>query len=72
MKKLPRDLPAKKIISALERAGFTIDRVTGSHYILIKDRLRTVVPYHKSVKIGTLKAILNQVEMSVEEFTELL
>jgi len=72
MKKLPRDLPAKKIIAALERAGFTIDRVTGSHYILIKDRLRTVVPFHKSVKIGTLKSILNQIEMSVEEFTELL
>ncbi len=72
MKKLPRDLPAKKIITALERAGFTVDRVTGSHYILIKDRLRTVVPFHKSVKIGTLKSILNQIEMSVEEFTKLL
>jgi predicted RNA binding protein YcfA (HicA-like mRNA interferase family) len=55
MKKLPRDLPAKKIIAALERAGFTVDRVTGSHYILIKNRLRTVVPFHKTVKIGTLK-----------------
>jgi predicted RNA binding protein YcfA (HicA-like mRNA interferase family) len=72
MKKLPRDLPAKKIIAALERAGFTVDRVTGSHYILIKGKLRTVVPFHKSVKIGTLKSILNQIEMTVEEFSELL
>jgi predicted RNA binding protein YcfA (HicA-like mRNA interferase family) len=72
MKKLPRDLPAKKIISVLERAGFTVDRVTGSHYVLIKGRLRAVVPYHKSVKIGTLRAILSQIEMSVEEFTKLL
>ena len=72
MTKLPRDLPAKKIISALERAGFTIDRVTGSHYILVKDKLRTVVPYHKNIKVGTLKAILNQIEMSVEEFQKLL
>jgi len=72
MKKLPRDLPAKKIIAALERAGFTVDRVTGSHYILIKDKLRTVVPYHKSVKVGTLKAILNQIEMSLEDFQKLL
>ncbi len=72
MKKLPRDLPAKKIIFALERAGFTVDRVTGSHYILIKDKLRTVVPYHKSVKVGTLKAILNQIEMSLEDFQKLL
>ncbi len=72
MKKLPRDLPAKKIIAALERAGFVVDRVTGSHYILIKGKLRTVVPFHKTVKVGTLKAILNQVEMNIEEFTELL
>ncbi len=72
MTKLPRDLPAKKIIAALEKAGFRIDRVSGSHYVLVKENLRTVVPYHKSVRIGTLKAILNQIEMSVEEFTELL
>ncbi len=72
MSRLPRDLPAKKIIAALERAGFTVDRVTGSHYILIKDKLRTVVPYHKNVKVGTLKAILNQIEMSLEEFQKLL
>jgi len=72
MRKLPRDLPAKKIIAALEHAGFTVDRITGSHYILIKDKLRTVVPYHKSVKVGTLKAILSQVEMSLEDFQKLL
>jgi len=72
MKKLPRDLPAKKIIAALERAGFMVDRVTGSHYILVKGKLRTVVPYHKSVKVGTLKAILNQIQMSLEDFQKLL
>jgi len=72
MKKLPRDLSAKKIISALEKTGFSVDRVSGSHYVLVKDNLRTVVPYHRAVRIGTLKAILNQIGMSVEEFTELL
>ena len=72
MKKLPRDLPAKKTISALEKVGFRVDRVSGSHYVLVKDNLRTVVPYHKTVRIGTLKAILNQIGMSIEEFTGLL
>ncbi len=69
---MPRDLPAKKIIAALKRAGFAVDRVSGSHCVLIKGKLRAVVPFHKSVKIGTLKLILNQIGMSVEEFTELL
>jgi len=72
MKRLPRDLPAKKIISALEKAGFRIDRVSGSHYVLVKENLRAVVPYHRAVRVGTLKAILNQIGMSVEEFTKLL
>lgn len=72
MKKLPRDLPAKKIISALEKAGFRVDRVSGSHYVLVKENLRTIVPYHKAVRIGTLKAILNQIGMSIEDFQKLL
>lgn len=72
MKKLPRDLPAKKVIAALEKAGFRVDRVSGSHYVLIKNNLRTVVPFHKAIRIGTLKAILNQIGMSVEDFQNLL
>ena len=72
MIKLPRDLPAKKIISALERSGFAVDRVTGSHYILKKESLRVVVPYHKNVRVGTLKSILNQAGISIEEFQKLL
>jgi predicted RNA binding protein YcfA (HicA-like mRNA interferase family) len=72
MSKLPRDLKPKRVLKALQRAGFEIDHVTGSHYILKKDQLRTAVPFHQSVKAGTLRAILNQCDMSVEEFTELL
>ncbi len=72
MKKLPRDLPAKKIIAALVKTGFQIDRVSGSHYVLIKGSRRVTVPYHKAVKTGTLKSILNQAGIPVEEFIESL
>lgn len=72
MTKLPRDVPAKKVIAALERIGFRIDRVSGSHYVMVREGMRTVVPYHKSVRIGTLKAILSQIEMNAEEFIKLL
>ena len=71
MKKLPRDLPAEKIISALEKKGFHVDCVSGSHYVLMKANLRVVVPYHRAVKIGTLKSILAQVNLTMEEFAEL-
>jgi len=72
MSKLPRDLKPKKIIKALEKSGFVVDHVSGGHYILIKGSLRTTVPYHKTIKTGTLKSILNQVGLTVEEFVELL
>jgi predicted RNA binding protein YcfA (HicA-like mRNA interferase family) len=72
MTKLPRDVPAKKVIAALEKIGFRIDRVSGSHYVMVREGMRTVVPYHKSIRIGTLKAILRQIEMSAEEFIKLL
>jgi predicted RNA binding protein YcfA (HicA-like mRNA interferase family) len=72
MTKLPRDVPARKVVAALEKTGFRVDRVSGSHYVMVKGTVRTVVPFHKAVRIGTLKAILNQIDMSVEEFTKLL
>jgi predicted RNA binding protein YcfA (HicA-like mRNA interferase family) len=72
MAKLPRDVPAKKVIAALEKIGFRVSRVSGSHYVMVKDNLRTVVPYHKAVKLGTLRAILNQIGIDVDEFIELL
>lgn len=72
MSKLPRDLKPKKVLKALQRMGFEIDHVTGSHYFLKKDNLRTVVPFHQSVKAGTLRVILSQTGLSIEEFIELL
>ena len=72
MTKLPRDIPAKKVIAALEKIGFQVSRVSGSHYIMVKGEMRTVVPFHKAVKTGTLNAILKQIGVDAEEFTKLL
>ncbi|MEO8649450.1 MAG: type II toxin-antitoxin system HicA family toxin [Acidobacteriota bacterium] len=72
MSKLPRDLKPKRVLKALERAGFEVDHVTGSHFILRKGQLRTSVPNHQTVKTGTPRAILAQCGISTEEFIELL
>lgn len=72
MSKLPRDVPARKVIAALERMGFHIRRVSGSHYVMVRGNLRAVAPYHAAIKTGTLKSILNQIGMTVEEFIDLL
>lgn len=74
MPKLPRVKPIK-VIKALKRANFYIDHVTGSHYILYKDDKSppVSVPMHnKDLKIGTLRNILNQAKLSVEELIKYL
>jgi predicted RNA binding protein YcfA (HicA-like mRNA interferase family) len=82
--KLPR-VPAVKVIRALERMGFVQVRQKGSHVILKKTlpvdeesnqeiiEVGCVVPlHHKDLAIGTLKSILNQAGISVEEFIKYL
>jgi predicted RNA binding protein YcfA (HicA-like mRNA interferase family) len=73
MPKLPVITP-KKLIGALERAGFGILRRKGSHVVLRhSDRRITVVPCHtRDIPVGTLKGILNDIGMSAEGLKELL
>ena len=75
MAKLPIVKP-KQVIAALERADFFIDHQTGSHARLIhqtESHRRVSVPMHnKDLKKGTLKNILRQADLSVEEFIKLL
>jgi predicted RNA binding protein YcfA (HicA-like mRNA interferase family) len=66
-------LKPKKVIKALERGGFYVHHTSGSHYILKKEKLRVTVPYHnKDLKPGTLKSIIEQAGLTVEEFLNLL
>ena len=66
-------LKPKLVIRTLERNGFYVHHVSGSHYILKKDGLRVTVPYHnKDLKPGTLKSIIEQAGLTVEEFLDLL
>lgn len=61
------------MVAFLLRQGFTVVRVRGSHHVLRKALLRTTVPVHgkQDLKIGTLTAILRDVEISPIEFTRL-
>ncbi len=74
MTRLPR-LKAKDVMRALRRAGFSVERSRGSHFFLKHaDGRTTVVPVHSGETIGPglLRAILEDANMSPEEFRELL
>lgn len=52
----------KQVIRALERNGFKVIRISGSHHILSNGQRKVTVPVHGAtdVKIGTLKSIEKQ------------
>jgi len=74
MPKLPNDLSGREVRAALERAGFMFSRQRGSHMILHRasSPARIVVPDHKRVRVGTLKTIIHEAGLTVEEFIGLL
>lgn len=59
---------------ALQRAGFILARQRGSHMVLYRDEppAQVVVPDHRELDRGTLRSILRQAGISVEDFVRLL
>ncbi len=74
MGKLPTGLSGRRLRTALERAGFVFRRERGSHMILRRDEpyARVVVPDHKQLRPGTLRKILHEAGMTVEDLVALL
>ncbi len=74
MTRLPR-ASGKEVAAALERAGFEVSHVRGSHYYLRKQGGRIVpVPVHggRDLPLGTLRSILRLAGLTAEELDELL
>ena len=73
--KLPR-VDCRQLVRALKRAGFEEQRQRGSHLHLrrVSDGKRVTVPVHqgRTVPVGTLRAILRDAHISLDEFRELL
>jgi predicted RNA binding protein YcfA (HicA-like mRNA interferase family) len=73
MTHLPR-ISGQECIRALQRAGFTIKRQQGSHIVLRREEAyaQLVVPNHSELDRGTLRAIIRQAGLSVEQFCTFL
>lgn len=74
MTKLPTDLSGRDLIKALQRIGFVVQRQRGSHVILRRESpfARVSVPNHKILRIGTLRTILQEAQLTVEKLLEIL
>ena len=72
-----RKVSGKECLKILcNKFGFQTVRQRGSHVLIKKEflgiKIGTVVPMHDELKIGTLKAILKQAQVSEEEFSKYL
>ncbi len=59
-----------RIVRALERQGFKVARVTGSHHVMRHpDGRGTTVPVHsnRDVAKGTLRGILHDIGMTLDQ-----
>ena len=74
MPKLPV-IKAKKLLKIVQKAGFFKFHQAGSHIQMKhRDGRRITIPFHPSQEIrrGTLKGIIDDMNLSVEEFKKLL
>ena len=73
MTKLPA-ISGQECVRALERAGFVVRRQKGSHIVLTRDDpfAQVIVPDHRELRRGTLRAIIRGAGMTVDAFADLL
>ncbi|MCL7395776.1 MAG: type II toxin-antitoxin system HicA family toxin [Thaumarchaeota archaeon] len=74
MSKLPV-VSGLEVVKALSKIGYEVDHQTGSHIILRYKEYpyrRITVPLHREIAKGTLRAIIRQAGLTVEEFVKLL
>jgi len=68
-------VPGIKVVKALERAGFEVTRISGSHHVMRHPDGRTVpVPVHpgRDMPRATLRNILAIIGMEADELRKLL
>lgn len=68
--KLPRDISGEELARLLKRYGYEISRQTGSHIrltsIIKGTEHHLTIPRHKTLKVGTLSVILNDIATYLE------
>jgi len=68
------NISGKEAVRAFEKAGWQVVGQVGSHVVMIKPELRVnlSIPQHKELSVGTLRALIRNAGLTVEEFLDLL
>lgn len=70
-------ISGKAVVDALRRGGFRVERISGSHHVMRRPDVsasKVIVPVHGAHDLppGTLRSIIKQAGLSVDEFIALL
>ena len=68
------NVSGKEAAKAFQRAGWTPIGQVGSHLVLVKAgvRVNLSVPQHKELSVGTLRALIRNAGLTIDEFLDLL
>ena len=68
------NVSGKDAAKAFEKAGWTRLGQVGSHLVMVKPGLRVnlSVPKHRELSVGTIRALIRNAGMTVDEFVALL
>jgi predicted RNA binding protein YcfA (HicA-like mRNA interferase family) len=72
--KLPR-VSGREVVRAFARIGYEVDRQRGSHIVLRHrdpPHRRLVVPDHREIAKGTLRKLIREAGLTIDEFSELV
>ena len=68
------NISGKEAAKAFQRAGWDAIGQVGSHLMMVKPgaRVNLSIPQHKELSLGTLRSLIRNAGMTVEEFLSLL
>lgn len=68
------NISGKDAVKAFQKAGWLKIGQVGSHLVMSKPNIRVnlSVPQHKELATGTLRSLIRNAGMTVEEFVDLL
>ena len=68
------NISGKEAVKAFQKAGWQPIGQVGSHLVMIKPgvRVNLSIPQHKELSVGTLRALIRNASLTVDEFLKLL
>ena len=69
-----RNISGKQAVKVFKKTGWQKAGQVGSHFVMIKSgvRVNLSIPLHKELSVGTLRALVRNADMTVNEFIGLL